>query len=523
MTFAYTPYTLPFVVSSIIIIALWLFTFPYRHEASTRAFWGLLLTVFIWTAGFIFEIMGNELQTKLLFANIQFLGITAIPIAFLTLTMQITARGQKLKYLIYVLGAFFLIANTVIWTDGFHHWFRQNPHLDVNSGPFPILVNDYGFWFYYIQTPIFYSIHLITLVLIVQAWIFAAKPYRSQAGILLVSFIIPLLVDAMYVLGITPIPNFNYTSAAFSFSGILIAFALFQYRLFDIVPMANDLIVRNFSEGVIVLNHNNRLIEINPSACQIIRVSPKEAIGGSAENILWFAKDLAPNPKNDQKVITIHREGLDGNKQYYDLTTTKIKNRRGIMVGTLITIQDVTERQRSLMETRILATTDSLTGAFNRRHFFELLETELTRASRFSTPLAVIMFDIDDFKHFNDKYGHAIGDEILIIVTRTCQANLRNLDSLGRHGGDEFVILLPHANSTLAAYVAKRLCRLISEIIVMKNEQQISVTVSIGVVGYHGHEKITADKLLQTADKAMYQAKENGKNQAVIISLDDEN
>ena len=522
MTFAYTPYTLPFIVSSILTIALWLFTFPYRSEPAARVFLGLLVAIFMWSAGFIFEIMGVELQTKIFFANLQFLGITAIPIMFLALTMQITGRGQKLNYLLYVLVAFYFFTNIIIWTDGVHHWFRQNPYLDLTSGPFPILVNNYGFWFYYIQIPFYYSAFLITVVIIIQAWVLSEKPYRTQAGILFISFLIPFLIDILYVGKISPIQNFNFTSAAFGISGILIAVALYRYRLFDIVPMANDLIVRNFSEGVIVLNLQHLVIEINPSACQIIHMEAKDVIGKPVKNALWFSKELDLDPKVEQSNYTLRHTELDGMEHYYDVTTLMVKNRREIAVGILITILDVTERQLSYMKTRILATTDPLTGAYNRRHFFELLELEAAKSSRFSLPLTVIMLDIDDFKQFNDKYGHAVGDEILIKFTKTCQENLRNLDLLSRHGGDEFVALLPQANGPLAENIARRLCQRISELQIIAKEDLISVTVSVGVAGYGGHGNITADKLLQTADAAMYQAKENGKNQISVINFEDE-
>lgn len=521
MTFAYTPYILPFVASSMIIVILWLFTFQYRHESSARAFLGLLIAVFIWSTGFIFEILGVELETKILFANIQFLGITAIPIAFLTLIIEITGRGQKLRHLIYFLEVFFLIANTIIWTDSLHHWFRISPHVDTTRGPFPILVNTYGFWFYYVQTPIYYLIHFLSLVIIVQAFIFSSNPYRSQAGILLMSFILPLLVDGLYIVGITPIRDFNFSSAALSISGILIAFALFQYRLFDIVPMANDLIVNNFSAGVVVLDPLNRIIEINPRACRIVHANPKEAIGKPLADVLWFANELVFDPNIEQRNVTIQHSEPDGVNHYYDVTTTVVKNRRDRMAGTLITIRDVTERQRMLMEARILATTDPLTGAYNRRHFFESLETELARAYRYSTPLAVIMFDIDDFKQFNDKYGHSVGDEILIMLTKTCQAHLRNFDLLCRYGGDEFVILLPQTNSTLAVNVADRLCQLISDLRIAANGDLISITASIGVAAYNGQTEITPDKLMQLADDAMYQAKGNEKNQVAVINFED--
>jgi diguanylate cyclase (GGDEF)-like protein len=131
------------------------------------------------------------------------------------------------------------------------------------------------------------------------------------------------------------------------------------------------------------------------------------------------------------------------------------------------------------------------------------------------------MFDIDNFKQFNDNYGHAVGDEILIMITKISRANLRSFDLVGRHGGDEFVILLPQANPVLATSVAERLCRLISELQITANNEIISVTISMGVTGYHGRGKVTADKLLQSADIAMYQAKENGKNQFRVFGFGD--
>ncbi len=167
MSFTYTPYALPFIVSSLITIALYFFIHPYRNEVATKVFGGLLISIFLWSAGFVCEIMGVELSTKILFANIQFLGITAIPITFLALARNITGRGQKLRFILYVLAVFYVVTNILIWTNDLHHWFRQNPHLDTTSETFTILVNDYGFWFYYVQVPIYYSASLITLLTII--------------------------------------------------------------------------------------------------------------------------------------------------------------------------------------------------------------------------------------------------------------------------------------------------------------------------------------------------------------------
>ena len=520
MSFEYSPYILPFIASSVTIVALWLFTIQYRDESFTRAFWGLLLAIFIWSTSFTFEIMGVELHTKILFANIKFLGINAIPTAFLILTIQNIDNKHKLGNWAYVLGAFYLITTTVIWTNNIHHWYRHVPYLRTVNENLQILVSDYGFWYYKVQIPIHYLILLLTLRIIVQARFFSSKSYRAQSGILLISFTIPLVVDILYNFGITPIPNFNFTSAVFSISGTLIAYALYYHRLFDIVPMANDLIVNNFSEGVVVLDLHERVIGINPSACQIIRTNSRDSIGKPANNILWFSNDSTFQLNAEQKSSTFHHNELDGIKHYYDVTTLPIKNRQKRTVGTLITIKDVTERHLSFMTAHVLATTDSLTGVYNRRHFIELLETELARATRLATPLAVIMFDIDDFKKFNDKYGHAVGDEILIVTTKTCQAHLRKFDLLGRYGGDEFVILLPQASSALASDIANRLCHLISKLHIPVNNELVSITISVGVTEYSWKGNISADKLLQSADMAMYQAKQNGKNRFGTNSIE---
>jgi len=146
----------------------------------------------------------------------------------------------------------------------------------------------------------------------------------------------------------------------------------------------------------------------------------------------------------------------------------------------------------------------------------------LAEASRFSLPLTVIMFDIDDFKHFNDKYGHSGGDEILKIVTKNCKANLRNFDLLGRYGGDEFVILLPKTDLTLAVQVAERLCQSINESQAIVNGENISITVSMGIAGYKGGGNAATDTLMRLADKAMYKAKGDGKNQMSITVFESE-
>lgn len=161
-----------------------------------------------------------------------------------------------------------------------------------------------------------------------------------------------------------------------------------------------------------------------------------------------------------------------------------------------------------------LATTDPLTGVWNRRHLFALAEREITRVHRYNRPLSLLIIDIDHFKIINDTYGHAGGDEVLAILAKTVLNCLRKADFFGRFGGEEFVAFLPETTLKTAVAAAERIRENLANIVISVDEQQIRITVSIGVASYQ-KEDLTIDALLQRADKALYQAKNQGRNQVV--------
>lgn len=175
-----------------------------------------------------------------------------------------------------------------------------------------------------------------------------------------------------------------------------------------------------------------------------------------------------------------------------------------------------------------LANTDPLTGILNRRRFFELTEIEFDFAQRNHTPFSVILLDVDDFKKFNDHYGHKIGDFVLTQTAEACKASLRENDIFGRLGGEEFIVSLPGIPLERAIDVAERLCKLVCMIDFKTkwqnfNENQsfsnvdddLSITVSVGVATYDETCE-NVDILVDRADKAMYTAKNTGRNQVHV-------
>lgn len=158
---------------------------------------------------------------------------------------------------------------------------------------------------------------------------------------------------------------------------------------------------------------------------------------------------------------------------------------------------------------------DELTGISNRRSFYELGQMEVKRALRQKAPLATLMIDADHFKKVNDTYGHAVGDLVLKDLTKTISKTLREIDLLGRVGGEEFAVLLPQTSLTQAQEVAERIRKALEErkVPIPKGED-VTYTVSIGLAMLSEQED-QLDKLLQKADTALYQAKEQGRNRVV--------
>lgn len=189
-----------------------------------------------------------------------------------------------------------------------------------------------------------------------------------------------------------------------------------------------------------------------------------------------------------------------------------LDNELGTLGRSLNTMADAI--QAEMAKLKILATTDPLTSIANRRAFMERMESEMHRACRYGDPLTVLMIDIDHFKQFNDNFGHHVGDEVLKQVCNTCKANVRDIDIIGRIGGEEIAVLLPGTRVKTAAS-AERIRRAVEATEFEHGTERLGVTVSIGASQQVGKESI--ESLLGRADKAMYLSKSGGRNRVTIL------
>jgi diguanylate cyclase (GGDEF)-like protein len=169
---------------------------------------------------------------------------------------------------------------------------------------------------------------------------------------------------------------------------------------------------------------------------------------------------------------------------------------------------------------RVQATHDSLTGLLNRAAILDVLQTELARASRESQPVSVLMVDLDHFKRINDHLGHQAGDTVLREAARRMASAIRRYDSIGRYGGEEFLVILPGCTSEGALAQAERLRLAVGAEPIDLGRQSVSVTCSLGCACCTDAQSGTSDSLVREADGALYGAKEGGRNRIVVAETE---
>ena len=268
-----------------------------------------------------------------------------------------------------------------------------------------------------------------------------------------------------------------------------------------------------------------RFTMINNKGCEILDYPESELIGKNWLEVLalpehqeraaeFFRRFVAGEAGPSMKRANFRVRDRQGNVHVLDLSSRLVYDEQGVIIGTLSSGADVTQRLQLEEELKILATTDSLTGLSNRRNFLGAAALTMESFRRYHRPLAFLVLDIDHFKKLNDTYGHATGDQVLVAVADTLRSVLRSADLCGRFGGEEFVCLLPETTETEARIVAERLRRSLAEQSVATAEGNVRFTASIGLTVADVSD-VSVESLLQRADAAMYEAKKAGRNRVV--------
>lgn len=279
-------------------------------------------------------------------------------------------------------------------------------------------------------------------------------------------------------------------------------------------------------DGIVVVDASGTIVLANPSAEQLFGYSTDELIGCPVDRLVpEAARDAhaghrvgfhqTPRTRAMGRATDLHARRKDGSTVPVDILLSPFQSEDARLV--IAVVRDMTEQRAAREKLEHLAAHDELTGLFNRRRFEREIDVHVAQGARYGGG-ALLMLDIDNFKFFNDVYGHAAGDEVLRHVADILRSRLRATDTVARFGGDEFALLLPHASADDAALVAEEILQTFRSKPAEIQGGPVPVTVSIGVASVPTSS--TAHEVLVAADNALYAAKRAGRDRYVVACGD---
>jgi diguanylate cyclase (GGDEF)-like protein/PAS domain S-box-containing protein len=531
MIFQFHPYAVVLFVSALATLLTSIIILR-RDVPGSTALGGVLLSTFIWSGAYAMSWSLATLDEKLIWLKITYLGVVAVPTAFLLFTLRITHYDNWLtNHTLIWLSIEPLFVLVCVWFQP--DLFFSQISLEKQAG-FTVLHlgRGIGFW---INTLYSYSIILLALIVLgASAW--RANPFfRVQYLLILFAAIVPFIASIFTQISYRELADLDMAPISFGVSGMLCVYAIFHHQLMDLLPIARGRLIESMSDGVLVVDAKGRIVDINPAMKNFLDKEPATLIGRDISDVLSLWSYNVDQLLDGSETRTEIR--LPGRpSQYLDVRVTQLYNDRQVLNGRLIVFRDVTDRkevekdlrramdrlQNQLIEIGTLqsqlreqAIRDALTNVFNRRYLEETLERELARAEREVYSLCVIMMDLDYFKDVNDTYGHEAGDVVLKTLAETVKHQSRHGDFVCRYGGEEFVLVMPNIGVEKARQRAEELHQIINSLNIPYGVFNLTTTISMGVATYPEHGK-TKEELLRAADRAMYIAKNTGRNRVVV-------
>lgn len=507
-------YPFSILLSAFIYFVMFIYSFRIRKSPG-GTFLIILMALWCLQGIFsIFELRADSLETKVFWRNMQQIPLCTSPIMLLAIIMVTVGTGRKrITRSIIGLCSVMFIYWILLFTDPQHQLIRTSVWLEP-FGEFERVAMTrtyFGFMFFgLIQLISFWG-----FVLLLFNYKKMVGRHKTQFILLLLAMFCPFILlvlssvfDLELNVAITIIPT-----------AILIFSALHVYKFLQVRPLAKEKVLEHMSEGILILDEQNQIIDANPAARMLDGLSKRGNLVGQYLAELFIDKPELPalcaNGKQEKMEMEI------GGK-HVEVRFIPI-HMRDSQTGSLLIFTDITERKTYESELVRQATMDGLTDLYNRKSFFELLEEagkQRESGQDMSTSLALI--DMDHFKQINDRYGHIVGDRVLRHFAALAKDVVGNKGSVGRIGGEEFAVWFPAMDEESAYLIAeemrKRVLRERLSLEEFGRPEEISFTISIGVAELQDSHA-TIEAWYQLADSCLYASKKNGRNQTTLAKL----
>jgi len=513
------------IVSLVVVIALW----KRRTERGGLELFLLFAALTEWTFCIGMESAAVSLPQKIIWSQWAYIGTQTAPVFILIFALKYSRKTRDIS-----IGeaALLFIVPTIIFllaaTNNQHHLIWSSYSLG-QVGTNSIIYN-YGPGFWVGITYIFTLVAISTILLILSS-VKSQKVYRIQNLILILASITPWVISILYITKLNPFPGLDISSIGFFFTGILILIGIRQANLLNYIPIAHELLFENINDGVIVFNDKKKMIDMNPGAEKLMGMDFTQLIAND-NPVAIKCWDLYDDHFSKTENSRFEIVSPFNNRTWLNINISPLKNKKGVFLGWVAILEDITLRKetekelqhinqrlaKQLDENRQLekqlreqASRDAMTGVYNRAHLKESLAVEISYAEQQNYPLCIAMIDVDNFKKINDTYGHKTGDEVLIALGKFLLDQTRDSDFVSRFGGDEFLLFLPNMDCEAAFQRAESWRAACKKIKIHEQGLDIDITISIGIAIFPNHGR-SMDTLLAEADRALYQAKQSGRD-----------
>ncbi len=491
------------------VLAVYAYT-KRKKSRPLRYYSALMFANTVYATGYLLEINMPDLASVIMCLNFEYIGLSSIPVLWIFLACSYNPRNMEkdrktnkgLNYL-WLIPAGIIV---LVWTNPVHRLIYSD--ITLLSGLPTITITQFQ------RAPLFWIANTLLIILhsagtlrMIYNTLNARGKFRGQFMLLITAALLPSFAHVLLLAQIIPY-KLDIVPIAFTLSGMLLFWGMFKIQLFDLFPIASNMVLNAIEDAVLVLDNKNRLTECNRSASSIFPACNGDSYGSPLE-ILEFRLWEKIRDIDDTAEISLPVNQV---QHIFKASRSDIEHNFYGKLGVLYILHDITELHSHVRKLEKLASFDSLTGLFNRRHFMKLASMEVSRVNRYNSFFSLIIFDLDHFKSINDKYGHSAGDEALKIIGRLLDENTRAGDLYARYGGEEFVMLYRDTTPDQSQGPVERLRKAIEKTPVCHNKNTIHITASFDISSFIPGNGNTLEKSLQQADTAMYKAKKLGRN-----------
>ena len=478
----------------------------YKREAKHSLYFTYtMLAIFQYNLGYFVEISATIMEIAVLGKQLKYLGVPFISPFVLLFVLDYYGVKKLNKSMTTALLAIPVLHCLMAITFPFNGLYYTNITWKTDTS-IPYLKYDKTI-FYCIG--FFYTYCLTLYALAFTLFRGRRKSFitKKQSAVIVASIALPGIGNAVNVLTPFQLP-FDVTSLALSGACILLGYSFLWLKLFQIAPIAREQIIENMQDAFILVDNRGLFIDANAAAKKLFPGLASANVGAPISDI----KDIPwTTAQADTESWTFDLKNELGVIRHYSISKTVISHKNNIICDCIM-IYDVTEPKKLLDEVSELAERDTLTGLINRRSFYKRGEWLFREIATTGGNMSVFMLDLDHFKKLNDTYGHQVGDEVLRTIARDLAERFRSTDLFARYGGEEFCAFLPRTDKNSAMRIAGELCKITEKIYWGDNLRGLRVTISIGVAIYDPACHMTLDSLIGSADKALYAAKNSGRN-----------